>query len=76
MRVMYKFICDICGKELEHHGERYIVRIEAVPSSYSSKFCTWDLCYECSEKLTGQLNERKSKCDTTICRSSFSAHQG
>lgn len=63
--VMYKFMCDLCGKELEHHGERYIVRVEQVPSSYSSKNKTWDLCSECAEGLKRKMDERGKRCATT-----------
>lgn len=55
---MYKFVCDMCGKELEHHGERYIVRVEQVPSYRYNKYKTWDLCRECADRLGKQLDER------------------
>lgn len=62
---MYKFICDCCGTELEHHGERYIVRVEQVPGSYSGKNRAWDLCPACAERLVNQLDERRRQCVTT-----------
>ncbi len=54
---MHRFVCDVCGMELEHHGERYIVRIEQVPSSYSSKSRTWDLCPECAKRLRDKMGK-------------------
>lgn len=62
---MHRFVCDVCGMELEHPGERYIVRIEQVPSSYSSRVRTWDLCRECSDRLREQMDERGRQCTTT-----------
>ena len=52
---MHKFICDVCGKELDHHGERYIVHIEAVPSYRTAGKSAWDLCPTCAKELRERL---------------------
>ena len=63
-RVMHKFMCDLCGKELEHHGERYMVRVEQVPAYRECHKCVWDLCPECADRLREELDKGKDgKCD-------------
>lgn len=59
---MRKFVCDVCGVELEHHGERYIVHIEAVPAYRTAGNSTWDLCPECAAKLRASF-EKEDECD-------------
>lgn len=56
---MYKFICDMCGRELEHHGERYIVRTESVPNVRTSGFENLDLCRECVLALRQYVSEKR-----------------
>lgn len=63
--VMHKFMCDLCGKELEHHGERYMVRVEQVPAYRECHKCVWDLCPECADRLREQMDERGKRCATT-----------
>ena len=48
---MLRFACDMCGKELEHHGQRYVVHVDEVPRSYSSWYKNYDLCGECKKRL-------------------------
>lgn len=48
---MKKFTCDMCGIELEQHGRRYVVHVDAIPRSYSSWYKNYDLCGDCKEKL-------------------------
>lgn len=62
---MQRFTCDICGKPLEQHGHRYVMRIDEVPRSYSTWYKSWDLCPACAERLVEQLNEKGKRCTTT-----------
>lgn len=47
---MYRFTCDMCGKELEHHGQRYVMHIDEV-STITGWFKTYDLCGDCAWKI-------------------------
>lgn len=55
---MYKFICDMCGKELEQHGQRYLVAVkEVVPKQFiEPEPMKFDLCCECVVKLKEQMS--------------------
>lgn len=55
---MRTFTCDMCGKELEHHGQRYLMTVqEVVPRQYMEpEPMKFDLCHECVVKLNEQLD--------------------
>lgn len=56
---MHQFVCDMCGKELDHHGERYTVTVGRVPAYRTACKSTWDLCCDCAKELIGQLNRKE-----------------
>lgn len=49
--------CDCCGKKLEPHGLRYVLRIGRVPVSRGE--APFDLCDECAEKIRAMMRGRK-----------------
>ena len=56
---MHQFVCDMCGKELDHHGERYTVTVGRVPAYRTACKSTWDLCCDCAKALIGQLDRKE-----------------
>ena len=52
--------CDFCCKELERHGERFIVTISRVPAQRGTDGVRFDLCAACAEFLRDTLDPTRS----------------
>lgn len=52
--------CDVCGRPLEHHGDRYTLRIEHVPAYRDRRadHRLYDLCPQCAARMKVQLGRR------------------
>ena len=49
------FVCDLCGRALEQHGDRYTVRLSKVPALRQVGERPYDLCPQCAGRLRSQL---------------------
>ena len=49
--------CDICGKELDQHRDRYVVRFQSVPIYRDTNHEAYDLCLDCAEHLRKVLRK-------------------
>jgi len=52
------FLCDVCGRELPTHGERYTLRIERVPA-FRIGGKPFDLCPQCAERMRAKLGRHE-----------------
>lgn len=56
-----KMTCDLCGRELDQHKDRYVVRFQSVPLYRDTNHEAYDLCLECASSLRERfLARRKS----------------
>lgn len=51
-----KFTCDCCGRELDRHGQRFLVAIAEVPAYRTADRTVFDLCPVCAAELKAYLN--------------------
>lgn len=54
-----QFRCDRCGRVLEMHGERYVMRMERVPKQRIAGGRAFDLCPECAATLKIELGRKE-----------------
>ena len=52
------FTCDLCGRALAQHGDRYTVRVSKVPAIRQVGEKPYDLCPQCAARLKMQLGRR------------------
>ena len=53
--------CDWCGKELDQHKDRYVIRFQSVPIYRDTNREAYDMCVECTERLRGELRRKRKK---------------
>lgn len=56
---MNALICDLCGRKLDQHRDRYVLRFQSVPTYRDARGDAYDLCMSCTDKLRKRLNERR-----------------
>lgn len=54
-----RMTCDLCGKELEQHRDRYVLRFQSVPIYRDTNHEAYDLCVTCTERLREELGKRR-----------------
>lgn len=57
------FRCDMCGRALPQHGDRYTVKVEKVPAFRMIGHGPYDLCPECAARLKVKLGRRDGYTD-------------
>lgn len=60
MRADY-FYCDMCGKKLDQHRDRYILRFQSVPTYRDGRGTAYDLCPCCTKSLKDAMDERRRR---------------
>ena len=52
----HRIVCDSCGRPLQHHGKRYVVKISEMPMlRLVRNDVTYDLCQTCAARLKVKL---------------------
>ena len=49
--------CAWCGKELDQHKDRYVIRFQSVPIYRDTNREAYDMCLGCAERLRKVLRE-------------------
>ena len=62
-RMVELFRCDMCGRALPQHGDRYTLRVEKVPAFRMTGRKPYDLCPECAARLKVKLGRRDGQFD-------------
>lgn len=52
------FRCDMCGRALPQHGDRYVMKLDKVPAFRVGRK-PFDLCPECAARLKVKLGRRE-----------------